>query len=499
MKQTSREQSQPEKKSPQLARQMQKISEKIEKLQAHNALLRTQDDNRRLSFINGMSQLVQSASYRQDDITSMQPLITANQYAVITLNYNILMFMYSTHGLIQTAIDQPVLDAFKDPIGLICKTLSPRNLEELEQWWEENAIEEPKNDTLTWGRLFGGAAAVINVAGDPRQPLDLKEVERGRFAVYPAARWELGGTWRYSDSYNFYGMDFDKSRVITVIGKRMPWILERQLSGWGASLIARMAEDFNVYLRTRNALYETINEFKIDVYKMKGYNEQLLTQQGTAAVDARIAMTNSLKYFHQAIIIDAEDDYVIKQSVFTGIAEVMRENRMGLVAATRIPVEKLFGESQKGALGGGGEDAMENYNSMVTSEVRRPARPLIKKLLSLGAAAIFGGKHYVDFEYPPLRTMDAKTEEEVKTSKHTRILADLEAGLIDEGEAAAWMHREKLLPFTTNLAKRGMKKTGMDVPDAKARKEKTKTQGADHAKREGSGVAGDARQVPKYG
>jgi hypothetical protein len=115
-----------------------------------------------------------------------------------------------------------------------------------------------------WARLFGGSALVLNLAGDPSQPFDMdspaskREIERGRFALYPATRWELGGTWRYSDAYNFYGVQFHHTRIQTMIGKRMPWILERQLSGWGASIIARMAEDFNVYLRGRNALYETL-------------------------------------------------------------------------------------------------------------------------------------------------------------------------------------------------------------------------------------------------
>ncbi len=487
--------------------QIEKLRAKVVLVNAHNALMRGEHSKRQLEMLNGMSGLLQAAQFRQDNITSLQPLISSNQYAALTLNYNTLIYSYSTHPIIQTAIDQPVMDAHADPIILRCSTLSPRNLEELEQWMEENNVEEPRRDAETWGRLFGGSALVVNVAGDPRKPLDLtnpaslRELERGRFSLYPAARWELGGTWRFSDTYNFYGMDFDKSRVFTFIGKRMPWILERQLSGWGASLIARMSEDFNLYLRTRNVLYELLEDAKTDVYKMNGYNAQLLTAEGTSQVDQRIMMSNQLKNYHKALVLDAEDDYQQKQVNFTGIADVQEQNRLGICCATRMPYAKLFGTTSGsgGKLGNSGQDDMENYNGMLKAEVRRPARPIQKQLLAMGAAALFGAKHHVDFEYPPLREMDAKTEEEVKTSKQARVLGQLEEELISLPEAAAWCHKEKLTPIETLLGKRG----GPKIPDVKrtAAKagEKGKSQGADHAKRKGTGVAGDGRQAPHYG
>lgn len=490
----------PAPKLPPVPPSIQRLRARLEALNSENAVLAAEDKRNRLQFVNGMSQLVQAAAFRADNITSIAPLINANQFQVLTLQYNVLMYMYQTHGLIQTVIDEPVQDAHRDPVNLLCKDgLSPRNLEELEQWAEENAVDEPFMDGRSWARLFGGSALVLNVAGDPSKPFNLKELERGRFALYPATRWELGGTWRYSDAYNFYGVQFDKSRVKTMIGKRMPWILERQLSGWGASVIARMAEDFNVYLRGRNALYETIQEFKIDVYKMKGYNDQLLTQSGTESVDRRIAMSNSLKTFNGALVLDADDDYVIRHPSFAGLADVMRENRMGLVAATRFPVSKLFGEKESG-LGGKDGDDLENYYNMVKAEERKPAKPVKEWIYQLGAQALFGHKYHVTFEYPPLRETSSKEDEEVKTSKQSRMLAQLEVGLIDEVEAAAWSEKEKLTPIQTRLGARAQRKYGTDLEDVPARKtggKKDETQGdLQHERRKGSGSGGDARTAP---
>ncbi len=480
---------------------LQRLRARLEALNTQNAVLAAEDKKNRLTFVNGMSSLVQASAFRQDNITSIAPIINANQYQVLSLQFNVLMYMYQTHGLVQTVVDEPVQDAHRDPVNLLCKTLSPRNLEELEQWAEENAIDEPFMDSRSWARLFGGSALVLNVAGDPRKPFNLKELERGRFALYPATRWELGGTWRFSDAYNFYGVTFDASRVKTMIGKRMPWILERQLSGWGASVIARMAEDFNVFLRGRNALYELIAEAKIDVYKMKGYNDQLLTQSGTDAVDRRMAMANQLKGLNAALVLDAEDDYIIKHPSFSGMAEVMRENRMGLVSATRFPISKLFGEKVAG-IGGSDGDDLENYYNMVNAEERKPAKPIKEWIYQLGAQALYGSDHHVTLEYPPLRETSAKEDIEVKTSKNALIISQLEAGLIDENEAAAWSAAEKLCPVPTRLGTRAQKKMGTeeidDVPARKTTGKNDKTQGAQHAGRK-DGSRGDARQVPRRG
>jgi phage-related protein (TIGR01555 family) len=496
-----------EPKPPTIPPAVRRMRERLEKLRGENLVLEAEDKKHRLQFLNSMSSLVGASAFRQDNITSIAPLITANQFQVLTLQYPTLMYMYSTHGIIQTAVDEPVQDAYRDAPILECDDgLSPRNLEELEQWAEENVIREPFMDASGWARLFGGSALVLNLAGDPSKPFDMdadgsrREIERGRFALYPATRWELGGTWRYSDAYNFYGVHFDASRVKTLIGKRMPWILERQLSGWGASIIARMAEDFNVYLRGRNALYETLQEFKVDVYKMKGYNDQLITAEGTAQVDKRIAYSNQLKGFNNALILDAEDDYIIRAATFSGLADVMRENRMGLVACTRIPASKLFGEKVAG-LGDGKGDDLENYYNMVKAEVREPNRPVHQWLYQLGALALFGGKYHIKLKYPPLRETSAKEDEEVKSSKQTRLLGQLEAGLIDEVEGAAWSKQEKLCPVPTRMGERAAKKFGDDVEDVPSRKtggKNDKSQGAQHAGRK-DGSRGDGRQVPRRG
>lgn len=447
------------------------LTKRLALLKLENSALHLEGLNRNLSLTNGMGNLVPN-EFQQDNLTSITPLITANIYSPITLNYNLLVYMYQTHGLLQTAIDEPVADAFRGQLNFTSKELTQKNIEELEAWAKEYKVWPARDLTWIWSRLFGGAALVVNSPTDPRMPVGSKDLNKGRFALYPATRWELGSGWRFADTYSFYGIPMDKSRVLTLGGKEMPWVIARQLSGWGASVIARMVEDFNLFLRTRNVLYEILNEAKLDVYKFEGFKEQLATAQGEADTQRRVAIMNSIKNYHQALMLDKNDDYEQKQLTFSGLSEVMKENRVGLAAALRMPMTKLWGLSASGF--NSGEDDIENYNAMVESEIRTPARPFIHDILKLGMMAIWGRDDaHIEIEYPPLRVMGADEEEKVRTSKQNRIVQLLEIGMIDDKTAAAWLLREKLVPVAMTVADLGMDRAAAMAADD------DETQGAD--------------------
>ena len=53
-----------------------------------------------------------------DPITSFNPSLAANIYAPLTLMWTNLLYLYTTHGTMQTAIDMPVLDALRGGLEL---------------------------------------------------------------------------------------------------------------------------------------------------------------------------------------------------------------------------------------------------------------------------------------------------------------------------------------------------------------------------------------------
>lgn len=416
-------------------------------------------------FQNSLEGLVSSFGIgRQDNITSLNPLFTSNIYAPLTTNFTLLSYLYKTHGILQTMIDEPVLDAFRDGIELTSKELDSSDIGELEAFAEETSAWESLKSVLMWGSLYGGSGLVINAGQDPEKPLEEKDIKRGNLEFYDADRWEFSGAFRSAEKFNFYGQKLDASRVITYGGKRAPRLLRVTLAGWGMSEFERVVEDFNVWLRGRNVLYEILDAAKIDVYSIKGYAETLALPGGEQVIRARIQATNSLKNFHNALILDSEDEYKSVPNHFQGMADIFRENRVGIACATRMPFTKLFGSA---AVGGGmsnaGQDDMENYNAMITSRVRSPARPIIRKMLRLMQYAVFGKEYDLSFSFKPLRVLSAKEEEEIKSSKQTRYESLYDKRLLDSKEMGELLHKENLVPISTK-AQEGLLPLNPEVP-----------------------------------
>ncbi len=399
---------------------------------------------------NNLSGLVSGLAFAQDNLTSFLPMIQANIYAPLSINYNILTYMYKTHGILQTAVDMPVEDAFREELDFSSKQLDASDLQLLQEWLEEHAWEKFK-DTRVWARLYGGAGMICNLPSDPERPFNLKEIKPGvPLEFYDASRWELGAPNKNSGYYEFYGNKIDASRVITMSGKRAPWTVRAQLQGWGMSVVERMVEDFNLFLRTRNVLYEILDEAKLDVFKLEGLRAQLASEAGTAATQQRIQRMNELKNFQRALVLDKEDEYEQKQLTFAGIAEVMKENRIGVASALRMPLSKIFGTTAGGgSMANSAQDDLENYNAMVESEERKPARPHIRKILDIAQLAVFGKVYDLTFKYKPLRVVDAKTQEEINASKQRRIEELYDRALMDSHEVGQEIRKQNLISVET--------------------------------------------------
>jgi phage-related protein (TIGR01555 family) len=436
----------------------------IENQKLSNQIKTLQNQENGITLSNSLGQLVQSA-FAQSNLTSFNPILQNNIYAPLTINWTMLTYMYKTHGIIQTAIDMPVLDALRGGINILSHQLDTDDIKEIQDCIEEDGILDTLGEATVWKRLYGGGALIINTDQDPSTPLDLKKLKK--LELYPCNRWELVSMWKPGDKMTelnpwlyaaakesehvyFYGEKFHNSRILTMSGKAAPYIVRWQLQGWGMSEVERMVEDFNSYIRTKNVLYEILEEAKVDIYKIQGYKQSLMTQAGTAKINERIQLTNELKNFNNALVMDKEDDFDFKQPTFSGLAEIMKENRIGIASALRMPLSKLFGLSATGF--NSGEDDIENYNAMVESEVRTPMKKTIKTLLNLICVMKFGTKYDLSFEFNPLRVMSTLDEETVKTSKANRILSLYDRALLDSKEVGEMMQKDKLVSVETCAA-----------------------------------------------
>jgi hypothetical protein len=149
--------------------------------------------------------------------------------------------------------------------------------------------------------------------------------------------------------------------------------------------------------------------------------------------------------------MDKDDEYDRKDITFSGLAEMIKENRIGIACALKMPITKLFGLSASGF--NSGEDDLENYNSMVESDIRTPAKRPLKQLLELCANKFFGFIPDMTISFKPLRIMTDTDEEIVKTSKQNRVTQLYDKGWITAQEGAQMLRAEKILTIATAVEK----------------------------------------------
>lgn len=463
---------------------------------------------------NGLEQLIDGIApggipyQTAQTIALPYTLAEGSAYTPLTLNRILLSYAFMSQGLIQTVIKQPVEDAFRG--GFTIKT---KELDEEELTLLSNTLKRPRRikrkdrlqrnissnaavnlghsdmrvmmDVLNWSRLYGGAGLIINTDQHFSAPFDINKLGIDSPLEFIAAdRWELilAQTNIYDAKFpcpfNYYGLPLHASRVVKVLGVEAPAFIRLRLQGWGMSEIERCIRAINSFVKFENLIFELLDEAKIDVFKITGFNDALLTDDGTSNTKRRISLANQLKNFQGAIAMDKEDDYAQKQITWSGLAEIWNELRLNLSSALKIPMNKLFGQSATGF--GGGEDALENYNSLV-EQVRVDADPVVIEVVDLRCQQLFGFVPDYTVEWKPLKVLDGVQEEDVKTSKQARAMDLFAQRLVTGQEVSTILRSDNLLHIDTEVSQ-GLRDVEPTMPNDGDPSDKAVKAQADQAK-----------------
>lgn len=366
---------------------------------------------------------------------------------------------YVEHGIVETAVDVPVNDAFRGGIEITSEELSPEEVRDLEAEMESNSDLQVAAQGEKWKRLFGGAGIIILTGEDWSLPLDEESFEIGDDLSFRAVdMWEL--FWdkqnMYGDGqpidnedfehYSYYGHKVHKSRVFRLKGKEAPSLIRPRLRGWGLSILEVIVNSINQYLKSNNLSFEVLDEFKIDIFAIKGLTQALLGPNGTQKIQERVALANKQKNYQHALTMDSEDRYEQKQLTFSGLAETMVGIRMQIASDLRMPLSKVFGIAATGF--SSGEDDIENYNAMVESTIRTQIKPYIVRMVKMRCLVKFG---YIPsdlkIDFHPLRVLSKEQQENVKNSQSARVLEWFKTGLLSVKEAKDAANKAELLPI----------------------------------------------------
>lgn len=423
----------------------------------------------------------------QDTQAQFGTLALANSYFPVTLNWTLLSQSYMTQGLLRTVVDQVVEDAFGDGIEFQSAQLDDDELKQLNRAFcrkrDRDSYAGTSADRLNynagvdlstsdleacklvgkWGRLFGGSGLITNTTQAMNRQLRPDMIAADSPLTFIAAdRWELILDSMNAGSsnpvpYDYYGLPLHRSRVSRFVWAPAPSRIRQRLGGWGMSVLEECIRPVNAYLKFEKLIFELMDEAKVDVYKIKGFNALLATRAGTEALINRTQAANQAKSFQNALTMDKEDDYDQKNlgSIFPGLATMYQELRVNLCAYMKIPMNKLFGQSAGGFASG--KDSLDNYNSTVRN-FRTEAKPVAMTVGELRCQQLFGMiPDDLDVGWVPLSVLDGVEQEAVKTSQQTRIESRFTLGLTTAPEALEEMRKAELIEIDETEVEQGLR------------------------------------------
>lgn len=390
-------------------------------------------------------------------LNQVDTLYTNNRWYLISNMRQVLSEAYVEHGLIQTICDVPVDDGLRGGVEIKSKQLDETQVQELQTIIEREDDLNKIGQALKWNRLFGGAGVLIMTDQKPDTPLVVDAIKEDSPLEFRAVDmwelfWDKQNTEGYSpelqqtdaEFFNYYAQRLHKSRVMKMKGLTAPSFVRPRLRGWGFSVVEALVNSINQYLKSNNLIFEVLDEFKLDIFKIKNLATTLMSADGEAVVKRRVQLANLQKNYQNALTMDAEDDYIQKQLTFAGIAEAMVGIRMQIASDMRMPLTKVFGISAAGF--SSGEDDIENYNAMVESQVRSKCKYDILRVIELRCQQHFGFiPDDLSIDFKPLRILSAEQEENVKTQKFSRLLQAKQAGEITTKEFRDGCNRGNLL------------------------------------------------------
>lgn len=377
-----------------------------------------------------------------------------------TFQWMLLTNAYKSIGFIQTAVNQIVDDAFRNE-GLIIdtKTLETDELEQLRQALEDNGDLEAVKDAIRWGQLYGGGTVMAMTDQNPELPLDEKQLKGKKLKFVASDRWHCTTTgtnvniaekFIYTTSPDATGttlLELDKSRVGLFTGMKCPDHIRLIMQGWGLSIFEGIISPLTQYLKSMGVALELLDEAKIDVIKILDLANTLMTPGGEEIIKKRLALVTQNKNYKSSIAMDAQDDYQQKQITFSGLPDMIEKIQYLVCAALKRPYSKLFGKGSSGF--SSGDDDLENYNTIVDSEIRTPATQLIKWVVDLRCLQLFGRK-LPDFspEWKPLRVMSEKDEAEIKSKKLADYLQLVDRQIMTKQQCAEHLTEDGIILFS---------------------------------------------------
>ena len=370
------------------------------------------------------------------------------QGAYITRDRQQLEDMYRSSWLVGRMVNVVAEDMVRGGLDIRAQWEASRT-DELLRAYRRMGCPGRISDAVKWGRLYGGALAVILIDGDDlAQPLDVSAISRGSFrGLFVLDRWqvtpssetiqELGPMLGYPEFYTVNSSGgigsqrIHHSRVLRFIGVELPWQQRMSEMHWGASVVEQAYDRLLAYdsatQGSANLLFKSFLRV-IGVDNLRA----ILAAGGKAetALLRQFEMIRQMQSNEGITLLDKNDTFYTTGYTFTGMYDALQAFAEQISGATGIPLIRLLGQSPKG-FSSGESDLRTYYDTIATlqDDDLRPALETVFAVLSrhLWGEALPDG---FSFEFESLMQPTETDKAQIATADAQSVAALVQAGII---------------------------------------------------------------------
>lgn len=365
--------------------------------------------------------------------------------------------MYRTSWIVDRMVNVVAEDMIRGGVDIRAQ-LAPGEIDDLQRVMQTSGTRSRLSDAIKWGRLYGGALAVILIDGeDMAAPLALDTIPRGAYrGLYVLDRWQvtpsvtliddLGPSLGYPEYYTvnaqtMQGQVVHHSRALRFIGVELPYNQRISEQHWGGSVVDRAYDRIlaldSATQGAANLLYKSF----LRVIGVEGLRSILAS--GGKAEKSLLKMFDMIRQLQSnegITLLDKNDTFQTAGFTFAGVYDALQAFAEQIAGATGIPLVRLLGQSPRG-FSTGESDLRIYYDTIATlqDDDLRPAYDLLFRVMSrhLWGKPLPGG---FSFDFLSLYQLSDLEKAQIATADAQAVAALHGAGLLSSAQGLAELH-----------------------------------------------------------
>lgn len=421
----------------------------------------------------------------------------------MTWDYWTLNILFRDNWIAKAIIEKPANEMLKNGFEIQTE-LDPDKVDKIMRYWTSTKTRDKFIECLKWARLYGGCILVPMIEGqdDMSKPLDYDAIMPDSYkGCFNVDRWcgvspssELVediddpdfGTPKYYDvSDNLGGktIRIHHSRIIKMIGRKLPYWEELAENYWGASELEHVYTELKKRDDTSANISFLIFLANIRVLSMEGLGQMITIgdQDALNKVFQTMQSMNRLMCNTGTLALDKDDSFTTQQYSFTGINDVYESFMLDISGAAEIPIDKLFGRSPTGF--DTGEETLQNYYDTIQEKQESYVRGPLEKIIKIITMSAVGEiPDDMEIVFSPIRRPSAKEMADIAQTYSQPVLDAYSAGIFGKGTVLRELKQQsKITGIWTNI-------TDKMIEDADKEDDEKRKQEQEQQNMLGSGV-----------